>query len=211
MVVIYFRSGSFGIGDLNQRAKPFHFFRSRPFDRSPLGRPWTAGASWRVWLVTGSWSYLNRSKLLVFNWVGGWDVLVVHQLPTSKLLGVSCKPQSISSSEGCSCNRDQYLSGFFVCKAEELEAGMEGVIRESFWSDHYRAIFQLSSCILSFLNQFSILKFVCLFVCFCFVLFCFVLFCFVLFCFVLFLFFFFFFFCWSWPVQGSPEQVPWLQ
>ena len=70
----------FGIGDLNQHAKLFHYFPSIPFNRSPLQRPCTAGTSWRVQapymvrLVTGSWSYFWRSKLLIFNWVGGWDV-----------------------------------------------------------------------------------------------------------------------------------------
>ena len=28
-----------------------------------------------------SWSYLGWSRLLIFNWIGGWDVWVVHQLP----------------------------------------------------------------------------------------------------------------------------------
>ena len=66
--------------------------------------------TWSGW-VTGSWSYLGWSKLLIFCWVGEWDVWVVRKLPTSKLLGVSCKPQSIglSGSEGCSCNRVQCL------------------------------------------------------------------------------------------------------
>ena len=72
-------------------------------------------APYMVKLVTGSWSYLGQSKSLIFNWVGGWDVWAVHQLTTSKLPGVFCKPQSISRSEGCSCNRVQCLSVFFVC------------------------------------------------------------------------------------------------
>ena len=38
---------------------------------------------WSGWSQE-SWSYLGQSKLLIFNWVGGWDVWAVHQLPTSK-------------------------------------------------------------------------------------------------------------------------------
>ena len=95
---INFRPGSVSIGDLQQRTKPFYFFPS-----IPLEKPCTAGTSWRVQapymvrLVTGSWSYLEQSKLLISNWVGGWDVWEVHQFPTSKFLGVSCKPQNIIS------------------------------------------------------------------------------------------------------------------
>ena len=44
----------------------------------------------------------------------------VNRLPTSKLLGVSCKPKRILSNfEGCSCNIVVYPSRF----SEELEAG----------------------------------------------------------------------------------------
>ena len=80
VVVTPFQTKICCIGDLNQHAKSFHFFPSKPFNRSPLGRLWTAGTSWRVQslymvrLVSGSWSYLGQSKLLIFNWVGGWDV-----------------------------------------------------------------------------------------------------------------------------------------
>ena len=67
-----------------------------------------------VRVVTGSWSYLRRSKLPFFHWVGWCDVWAVHQCSSFKLLSVSCNPQSVSSADGCSCNRAQG-SCWFLC------------------------------------------------------------------------------------------------
>ena len=153
-------------------------------NRSPLlGRPCTAGTSWRVQapymvrLVTGSWSYLGRSNFLIFNWVGGWDVLAVHQLPTSKLLGFSCKPQSISSSESCSCYRVQCLSGFFVVRPKNLKQlrrvlfanPLDPTSTGKYFSSH-------PALCLSWIKSS----------------------------------YFRVFFPWSWPVQGSPQKVLWV-
>ena len=146
--------------------------------------PCIAGTSWRESTVHGQARHrvlilLGRSKIPIFNWIGVWVRCMqwaVHQLPTSKLLGVSCRPQSISSSEGCSCTRVQSI---FVCYAEKLEASTEAVIRESSWSDLLKEIFHFSSCTLTFLDQIFVLLQV-------------------------FFFLSFFLSFWSWLVQGSP-------
>ena len=59
-------------------------------------------------LVTGSWSYLGQSKLLIFIWVGGWDIMGGSSTPNFQIAWCFLRSQSISSSEGCSCDRVQF-------------------------------------------------------------------------------------------------------
>ena len=114
-----------------------------------LGRAVVVWALWSPSLSSAATVLTSRNHLT------GW---AIYQLPTSKLLGVPCKPKRISSSgavlpTGCS----SFLVSLFVWQKTLKQ--VRRVFRESSWSDLYREIVQLPSCTLSFMDQIFICQF----------------------------------------------------